>query len=398
MLSRSPQTLPKTSTIPGDPQALASLIVKVSLKPGQKIEPRWPLNSYFEGELQHDLLDDTCHEREEIALRMTSPQNQRFARVMVNRLWHRYLGRGIVEKIDDWDGAVPSHEELLDYLGRELIAHDYDQKYIARLIFRSHTYQRMATEDPEQARLFAGPTRRRLSAEQMLDSLFAAAGKNLNVEDLNIDVEGSRLETSSINLGHARRAWQFTSLSNERDRPSLSLPAVQTMLNLLEAFGWRASRQDPLTIRDQEPTVIQPAILANGVAAKRIAQLSEDSAFTALALQDLSVGEFVERVYQQVLARSPRSDERELFVELLDDGFAQRRTGAAPGPRPQKPKRDGVSWSNHLHPKANEMKVEFQKLVEKGDPPTTQLTADWRERAEDFVWALLNSPEFVFVP
>ena len=42
--------------------------------------------------------------------------------------------------------------------------------------------------------------------------------------------------------------------------------------------------------------------------------------------------------------------------------------------------------------------VEIAREVEQGDVPTARLTADWRERAEDVVWTILNSPEFVFVP
>jgi hypothetical protein len=37
-------------------------------------------------------------------------------------------------------------------------------------------------------------------------------------------------------------------------------------------------------------------------------------------------------------------------------------------------------------------------MAREGDPPTTRLEADWRERMEDMVWALVNSPEFVFIP
>jgi hypothetical protein len=187
-------------------------------------------------------------------------------------------------------------------------------------------------------------------------------------------------------------------MSNERDRPSLSLPAAQTAVNVLEAFGWRASRQDPLTVRDKEPTVLQPAILANGVLPKRASQLSEDSVFTRIALEAESPADFVNTVYHQVLSRLPTADEREMFVALLADGFESRETGAPPGPKPAWPKRDGVSWSNHLQSESNEIRVQWQKQVEKGDPPTTQLTADWRERAEDMVWSLVNSPEFVWIP
>lgn len=398
MLGRGTQSLPKTSTIPGGAGALKSDIVKISLKPGDKILPSWP----FDGELKFDLPASVIRKpgdtREELALRLTMARNTRTADVIVNRLWHRYLGRGIVEPVDDWEQGVPSHPELLEYLSREFTRNNLDMKYLARLIFNSRAYQRQVSSEIKQNKAFAAPTRRRMTAEQVLDSLFAAAGKRLHCEELNIDVDGSRLESSSISLGLPERAWQFTSLSNERDRPSLSLPSAQPHLNVLEAFGWRASRQDPLTVREKDPTVLQPAVIANGVAAKRIAQFSEDSQFTAMAVMAKSTEEFARSVYLQILGREPSADELKIASELLSEGFEKRLTGAKPGPMPRQPARDGVSWSNHLQSKANEIRVERQVEVERGDAPSTLLTDDWRMRAEDLVWALTNSPEFVFVP
>ncbi|HMC10438.1 MAG TPA: DUF1553 domain-containing protein, partial [Pirellulaceae bacterium] len=398
MLHRGEQTLPKTSTIPGDDKDHASLIVKVSLKPGQKISPRWPFAADLPGDLPQEFLNDVADPREELALRITSPQNPRFAKVMVNRIWQRYLGRGIVEPVDDWESAQPTHPELLDWLAGELASHDYDAKHIARLIFNSRAYQRVPTADADKARLFAAPLRRRMTAEQVLDSLLATAGKEVHTEEMNVDVDSSRLETSSINLGLPTRAWRFTTMGNERDRPSLSLPAAQNAVTLLETFGWRATRQDPLTYREKEPTVLQPAILANGVVAKRIAQLSEDSAFVAMALAAETPADFIESVYRQVLSRAPTESERDLFVSLLGDDFSSRKTGAVPGAVPGWPARDGVSWSNHLSTESNQIRIARQKEFEKGDPSTTQLTSQWRERAEDMVWALINSPEFVWLP
>ena len=69
--------------------------------------------------------------------------------------------------------------------------------------------------------------------------------------------------------------------------------------------------------------------------------------------------------------------------------------------RPPAIKRDPlghVSWSNHLSPEANRIKIELEKRAREGDPPTVALKAGWRERMEDMLWAVLNSPEFVFVP
>lgn len=398
MLGRGTQQLPKTSTIPGGAGALKSDIVKVTLKPGDKIAPLWPFAGEMKFDLPSELVRKPGDSREELALRVTLPQNERFAEVIVNRLWQRYLGRGIVEAVDDWEQGKPSQPELLDYLARQFITNSYDLKHMARIILNSHAYQREASSDPRLVKAFAAPERRRLSAEQILDSLFVAAGKELHCEELNIDVDGSRLETASINLGLPERAWQFTSLSNERDRPSLSLPSAQPMLNVLEAFGWRASRQDPLTLREKEPTVLQPAVVANGIAAKRIAQFSEDSVFTTAAVEAKSAADFTRFVYLQILGREATAKELALGTALLSDGFEKRLTGAKPGPKPTQPKRDGVSWSNHLHPHANEVRLERQAEVERGDAPTTLLTADWRMRAEDLVWAVVNSPEFVFLP
>src|SRR5262249_10034113 len=210
----------------------------------------------------------------------------------------------------------------------------------------------------------------------------------VHTEEMNVDVDSSRLETSSINLGLPTRAWRFTTMGNERDRPSLSLPGAQTAVTLLETFGWRATRQDPLTYREKEPTVLQPAILANGVVGKRIAQLSEDSAFVGMALTAETPADFVEAVFRQILSRSPTTAERDLFVSVLGDDFISRKTGAKPAPVPGWPARDGVSWSNHLSTESNEIRIARQKQFEKGDPPTTQLKRQWREKAEDMVWAL----------
>ena len=57
-----------------------------------------------------------------------------------------------------------------------------------------------------------------------------------------------------------------------------------------------------------------------------------------------------------------------------------------------------VSWSNHLSPEATRIKVEMERLTRAGDPPTERLQLEWREKMEDMLWAMANSPEFVFVP
>lgn len=403
MLKRGPQPVPKTSSVPLSEEALASLIVQVTLKPGTKVAPQWPFDNLTPDTIPDGVLLKPNDPRERLAALVTSPDDQRFARVIVNRLWQRYMGRGLVEPLDDWQSAETSHPQLLDYLVREFVRHGYDLKYVARLILNSHTYQRQAISEANlpagKPYLFAGPLRRRMSAEQVLDSLFAAAGKKFNAGALNMDLDGTRPYSQFLNLGEPERAWEFASLSNERDRPSLSFPFAQDFISMLKAFGWRASRQNPITVREQDPTVLQPAILANGVVARRITRLSDDSALTELALEHQPAEQLVARVFQRLLTRPPTPQERDMFVALLRDGYEDREIDVDPSQVQRHFRRPtGISWSNHFDPQANRIKIEMERLVEQGDPPSVRLQADWCERLEDMIWALINTPEFVFVP
>jgi len=107
----------------------------------------------------------------------------------------------------------------------------------------------------------------------------------------------------------------------------------------------------------------------------------------------------MEEVFLRVLSRPPTADEREVFVKELGNGY-ERRVLPAPPKSPKKPFDDTllVSWSNHLNDRATEIKLAAENQARLGDEPTPRLRSDWRERMEDALWALVNSPEFVFVP
>ena len=219
----------------------------------------------------------------------------------------------------------------------------------------------------------------------------------MGVELLTLDVDGRRPVTTFLNLGSPRRAWEYTSLSNERDRPALAIPKAQSVVDVLKSFGWRDARQDAITDRDESPNVLQPAILLNGIIGKRATQLSEDSAFTELALEDIDAKALIGKLYLRILSRPPTEKESALFFNHIRRAFASRQVkGAKPSPRHMKV--HAVSWSNHLHADATRVKLELERLAREGDPPTVRLRAPWRESFEDVVFALINSPEFIFVP
>ena len=76
----------------------------------------------------------------------TDPRNGRLARTVVNRIWHRLLGRGIVENPDEMDGE-PWSPELLDWLSADFVEHGYDLKRLIGTIVSSRTYQMPASAE-----------------------------------------------------------------------------------------------------------------------------------------------------------------------------------------------------------------------------------------------------------
>ncbi len=396
MLGGKSQRLPLTSTVQLVEGARVPL-VKISLKAGESIAPDWPFKKLIEhSEFGAPPSSTGVQTRRELASLIVSPENGRFAQVVVNRVWKRYMGQGIVEPADDWSTAKPSHPEMLDYLAREFMRNGYDMKQLARTIFTSDAYQRRA--EAEKTRLFAGPVRHNLTAEQLIDSLHLAVGKSFDCEEMNLNPVGDRPPSQFLNLGRPERGWQLTALSNERDRPALALPIAQSLVDVMTAYGWRQSRQNPATTRDDAASPMQTLILANGILGTRIVRLSDDNAFTALSLKDQTLEQLIDEMFVRILTRHPLPDEKKTFSNLLRASFDNRKVKDAEAVSSARKTDTRVSWSNHLSAEATLIRMEEERRLRLGDKPTNRLTAEFRERMEDALWAMFNSPEFVVVP
>ena len=115
---------------------------------------------------------------------LVDPANPLTARVIVNRLWERLFGIGIVSTSEEFgsQGDLPSHPELLDWLASELVESGWNLQAIQRLIVTSAAYRQtskcppdLVARDPENRLVACGP-RVRLSAEVIRDQALAAAG------------------------------------------------------------------------------------------------------------------------------------------------------------------------------------------------------------------------------
>ncbi|TWT91877.1 DUF1553 domain-containing protein [Neorhodopirellula pilleata] len=411
MLGRRPLTPPKTSRVPDaffESKERESLI-SVTMDFSHPAQASWPFDDLISSDSSapaksfETWLRKPEDTREQAALMFTSIANERFPRVLVNHLWKRLIGTGLVEPVDDWEGKTPSHPELLNWLGNELVLHDYDIKHIMRLIMRSDLYQREAigdnATDSEEQRYFAAPDRRRLSAEQVVDSLFHCTGSTMNVEELTFVHDGSLPESKRLSLGVPHRAWMFCGLQNERDRPSLSMPRAQVVVDVLDAFGWTGARQNPIALRDTDPNVLQPGILANGTLTSNLTRASAGSELAELAIQTADAESLLESLFLRFLSRFPSDTEREKFTLALATGFEDRilpdaEFSEVPADEPL----PVVTWTNHLVGEANEIQQEIQRRVQRGPAPDPRLRPQWRMMYEDVVWSLINHNEFVWVP
>ncbi len=114
----------------------------------------------------------------QLAAALTSKGNGRFARTIVNRIWAKLLGTGLIEPNDEMDRR-PWNEDLLDYLASDFAASGYDLKKLMAQIATSKAYQLAAApQNAEQVEkfVFAGPSVKRMNAEMFTDAMFTLTG------------------------------------------------------------------------------------------------------------------------------------------------------------------------------------------------------------------------------
>jgi mono/diheme cytochrome c family protein len=112
--------------------------------------------------------------KEQLVEIITGRKNGRLPRTIVNRLWQRFMGYGLVEPVDEMDKPAWS-PEIMDWLAEDLVAHDHDLKHTMRRILTSRAYQlpSVSLGETEENYVFRGPAVRRLSAEQFSDAVYA---------------------------------------------------------------------------------------------------------------------------------------------------------------------------------------------------------------------------------
>ena len=181
----------------------------------------------------------------------TDPRNGRMPRTVVNRIWTRLMGHGIVPNSDEMDGQ-PWSPDVLDWLASDFVEHEYDLKRLLATIMSSRTYQMRAVartgEAPARGYTFAGPEVRRMTAEQFADAIGTITGEwNVYYPAGRGGGGGTRPRTASdpLTAGLYGREWRAAST------------------NLTRALG-RPIRDQVHSVRAVDATTLQALELVNG--------------------------------------------------------------------------------------------------------------------------------------
>ncbi|MCO6454329.1 MAG: DUF1553 domain-containing protein, partial [Pirellulaceae bacterium] len=256
--------------------------------------------------------------RLDLARWLVSPQNPLTARVIVNRVWQQYFGRGLVETENDFGllGARPSHPELLDWLACEFMERGWSLKAVHRLIVSSHTYQQssraredLQRKDPDNY-LLGRQERLRLDAEIVRDVALTASG--LLARKLGGPPVFPPIPEGVMSLGQVRRAWTV-SQGEDRYRRGLYTFIYRATpppaLNVFDApDGYSAC-----TRRNRSNTPLQSLTLMN------------DAAFFefAGALDQIIQRDGLQAAFLRCTGRVPDAEER-AALERLDSLTAAR--------------------------------------------------------------------------
>ena len=233
----------------------------------------------------------------QLAAIMTSPDNGRLTRTIANRLWHRLMGRGIVHPVDSM-GARPWNEDLLDQLAVHLSDSGFDLKKTLELIATSQVYGLASAPWDESAPVedfvFAGPSPKRMTAEQFVDSLAAIAGvAPETTEQDNVFVE------------------PIKSLEGAGERPFVRASLIQST-PLMRTLG-RPNREQVVTTRPGDVTTLEALELSNGEPLSDL--LAAGGQKLAANFGDLSAEDLCRTLVRSALSREPTAEELQLLTE-----------------------------------------------------------------------------------
>jgi hypothetical protein len=369
-----------------DYYSFVAFFAKIRSKPAA--DPREKIVSVGGGEIKHPVTNKVMQpkflggetpktkgldRRQVLADWISDPSNPYFARNVANMVWAHFLGRGIIDEVDDVRiSNPPVNAALLDALADRFVEGNYDIKKLAKLICNSRTYQ-LSTEANEsnQADLtnFSHAFLRRMRAEVLLDVL-------AQVTQTKNKFQGMPLGSRATQIADGNTTNYF-----------------------LKTFG-RSSRTSVCSCEvKQEPNLSQALHLLNGdTVSEKIKKGNLVGKWINAGDSDLQI---VRRLYLRTISREPSDDELRSIVATIQsvvrgDRDLEQRDSRQREPKPSQgnPKKQNVDLKKGNNTKAKTNPIPH---AHKGADAKSARQVKARQRVlEDVFWALLNSREFLF--
>lgn len=266
--------------------------------------------------------------RARFAAWLTTSDNRQFARNIANRMWKKVMGVGLVEPIDDFqEGNIPAIPELLEHLTDEMLRLNFDLREFVRLLVSTETYQNVAViYDPTAAEphRYAGPALKRMTAEQLWDSLLTLIAANEwayqrpTAQDLQAvyGIDMSVMDYEEFEQSYKDYNEYMRGLNRTRNKNcgyegltlvrASELPQPSGASHLLRQFG-QGDRETIETAR-QSATVPQILTLFNGWMTH--AMLAKGSVIYDSVSQQNTMKSAVDTIFLAILTHEPDADMR----------------------------------------------------------------------------------------
>lgn len=282
---------------------------------------------------------------------IASKDNPRFTTMIANRVWKQVFGAGLIEPIDSMmDDTVANNQPLMKYLERLLVSVNYDLREYRRILLNTKLFQRESKKQDYKTLEeynFEGPILKRMTGEQLWDSLVALVYNDIDSKDRVYlhnqqdytplyerykDMTGQEIyedfkQLASENDGNRNLLGIIYSGSdkakNIKDRGLVRSSYLQYPASgghLIRQFG--GSDKEQIDNSNSEPNTTQVLNLLNGFVETNILN-KKDADFIKLMQEEKSKTKQVENAFLSILSRKPNSKESTVLKDFVDekDGF-----------------------------------------------------------------------------
>ena len=355
--------------------------------------------------------------RDSYAKWLTSADNPRFATVIANRLWKRVMGVGIIEPVDDLsDGYSASHPGLMEHLAKLMVDLDFNLKDYLRVLYNTQTYQRNVSVDEWEEGspyFFEGPLLKRMSAEQLWDSVAGLVVPDLDQRKGN-PTRGQRYGQAEELVGMG--VDEILKLAEEKakvDKISKELRAEQTKLrNQMKRAQSNNRKQQVRQLKEKQSAIGKKLRQLSGSmrygrpTGRSRRPESADSRWKGIPSELVRASEIQSPAPAKHFLRQFGQSDRETIENANDDANVPQILTLLNGPIYSMLRQPYASLQKNCEQASNPNElldaIYLSILSRMPSPDERQLllpglTATPEESTYDLTWALLNTRQFSFI-